>query len=36
MECATLNNIINSPRSYEYLRRIQGILLHKMVGTVMH
>ena len=37
MECATLNNIINSPRSYEYLRRrIQGILLYKTVGTVIH
>jgi hypothetical protein len=36
MACATFNNIINSRRSYEYLRRIQGILLYKMVGTVIH
>jgi len=36
MECATLNNITNSRRSYEYLRRIQGIQLYKMVGTVIH
>lgn len=37
MECATLNKIINSPRPYEYLRRrTQGLLSHKMVGTVVH